>query len=139
MLHVVSWAAFLKAAIGVVVCYYSSLGVLLYRQKLLSLLRGRGKPLLCGLAFILLSTWARAQDGNQGISQANTMMRGYFETGITLVYAIGGVLGLIGAVKVFREWNSGHQQEAYRAAGNWFGSCLFLVLVASVLRSFFGL
>jgi hypothetical protein len=43
---------------------------------------------------------ANAQDGNAGINEANTAVRSYFDTGTNLMYAIGAVLGLIGAVKV---------------------------------------
>jgi len=77
------------------------------------------------------------QDGNAGINSANTLVRGYFNTGITLLYAIGAVVGLIGAVKVFNKWNSG-DQDTSKVAASWFGSCVFLVVVATVLRSFFG-
>jgi hypothetical protein len=77
------------------------------------------------------------QDGNAGINSANTLVRGYFNTGITLLYAIGAVVGLVGAVKVFNKWNSG-DQDTSKVAASWFGSCVFLVVVATVLRSFFG-
>ncbi|RPE11983.1 DUF4134 domain-containing protein [Chitinophaga lutea] len=55
------------------------------------------------IAAILLITGisAQAQDGVAGIEQANEMVREYFDTGITLLYAIGAVLGLVGAVKVY--------------------------------------
>jgi hypothetical protein len=139
MLQAVSWAVFLKAVLAVAICYYSALGVLIYRKRLLVLFRGRGKTLFIGLALTGLAGILRAQDGNAGISQANGLIRGYFQTGTDLMYAIGAVLGLVGAVRVFREWNSGHQQEAYRAATAWFGSCIFLVIVATVIKSFFGI
>lgn len=95
-----------------------------------------------GLAVLLAMSAgiASAQDGNAGISAADTLMRQYYATGITLMYSISGVLALIGAVRVYRVWNSdeGHGQ-AYKAAAAWFGSCIFIVLVATVLHSFFGL
>jgi hypothetical protein len=77
-----------------------------------------------------------AQDGNAGINEANTLVRGYFATGTTLLYAIGAVVGLIGAVKVFNKWNSG-EPDTTKVAAAWFGSCIFLVVVATVLKSFF--
>jgi hypothetical protein len=80
---------------------------------------------------------AQTGDGNAGISQATTLVKGYFATGTTLLYAIGAVVGLVGAVKVFNAWNSGSQETSKMAAG-WFGSCIFLVVVATVLKSFFG-
>jgi len=79
-----------------------------------------------------------AQDGNAGINQANTMVRSYFDTGVNLLYAIGALLGIIGAVKVYRHWVKG-DREAESHATSWFTACIFLVIVATVLRSFFGL
>jgi hypothetical protein len=81
--------------------------------------------------------YSYAQDGNAGINEANTAVRGYFDTGTNLMYAIGAVLGLIGAVKVYQKWNSG-DPDTSRVAAAWFGSCIFLVVVATVLKSFFG-
>src|SRR6478736_1510518 len=80
---------------------------------------------------------AFAQDGNAGITEATMRIRSYFATGTTLMYAIGSVVGLVGAVKVFQKWNSG-DQDTGKVAAAWFGSCVFLVIVATVLRSFFG-
>lgn len=92
----------------------------------------------CFLIALMSSLIARAQDGDAGINQANTMIRGYFNTGVTLLYAIGGLLGLIGAVKVYQKWSHG-DHDTGKVAGAWFGSCIFLVVVATLLRSFFGL
>jgi len=82
--------------------------------------------------------FAQTADGNNGISQANTMVRGYFDTATQLMYAVGAILALIGAVRVYQLWGS-HHGEAGKAAAGWFGSCIFLVVVSTVIRSFFGL
>lgn len=50
---------------------------------------------------------ALAQDGNAGISEATNKVWGYFDTGCDLMYAIGAVVGIMGAVKVFNKWNAG--------------------------------
>ena len=78
-----------------------------------------------------------AQDGNAGINEANTKVRGYFAAGTNLMYAVGAIVGLIGAVKVYQKWNSG-DQDTGKVAAAWFGSCVFLVVVATVIKSFFG-
>jgi hypothetical protein len=99
----------------------------------------KGMPCLKRTTVFFLSVLgisAQAQDGNAGINDAITQLNGYFETGTTLMYTIGAVVGLIGAVKVYQKWNSG-DQDTSRVAASWFGSCIFLVIVASVLRSFF--
>lgn len=82
--------------------------------------------------------FAQTADGNKGISEANTMVRSYFDTATQLMYAVGAILALIGAVRVYQLWGS-HHGEAGRAAAGWFGSCIFLVVVSTVIRSFFGL
>lgn len=88
-------------------------------------------------AFLLIEIVVSAQDGNAGINEANTKVRGYFAAGTNLMYAVGAVLGLIGAVKVYTKWNSG-DPDTSKVAAAWFGSCVFLVVVATVIRSFFG-
>lgn len=81
---------------------------------------------------------AYAQDGNQGIAEATNKVAGYFDTGTDLMYAIGAIMGLVGAVKVYSKWNAGEPDTA-KVATAWFGSCIFLVVVATVLKSFFGI
>lgn len=87
--------------------------------------------------FLLIGTILFAQDGNAGINEANTKVRGYFDAGTNLMYAVGAVVGLIGAVKVYNKWNSG-DPDTGKVAAAWFGSCVFLVVVATVIKSFFG-
>jgi hypothetical protein len=99
----------------------------------------RGKAFVLALSMYCLSyAIAYAQDGNAGINEAATQVKGYFTTGTQLMYAIGAVLGLVGAVKVYQKWNSG-DPDTSKVAAAWFGSCVFLVIVATVLGSFFGI
>ena len=93
---------------------------------------------LSGLAAGLrLWVWAQA-DGDAGLNQANSMVRDYFDTAINLVYGIGGIVGLVGAIRVYIMWSNGEPHMG-RVATAWFGACIFLVVVASVLKSFYGL
>ena len=89
---------------------------------------------------IALSIGATAQtaDGNNGINQATTLVSSYFAAGVNLMYAVGAILGLIGAVKVYQKWSHG-DHDTGKVAAAWFGSCIFLVVVATVIKSFFGL
>jgi len=87
---------------------------------------------------ISLSVVAQTADGNAGITQANTLVRGYYATATNLMYAIGGILGLIGAVRTYSMWVHGDPHTA-RVAAAWFSACIFLVVVATVIQSFFGL
>ena len=89
------------------------------------------------LLFLTARTYAQTGNGTGGISTAASTVSGYFDTACTLLYAIGAIVGLIGAIKVFNSWNSGDPNTNKMAAA-WFGSCVFLVVVATVLKSFFG-
>jgi len=75
-------------------------------------------------------------DGNAGIAEATGLIKGYFSTGVNLMYAIGAVVGLIGAIKVYNKWSAG-EPDTTKVASSWFGACIFLVVVATVLKSFF--
>lgn len=85
---------------------------------------------------LVISMAVNAQDGNAGINSANEQVRSYFDSGTKLMYAIGAILGLIGAVKVYQKWNAG-DGDTGKVAAAWFGSCVFLVVVATVIKSFF--
>ena len=89
------------------------------------------------LSALLNTIIVNAQGGSEGINEANTQVRSYFSAGINLMYAIGALVGLIGALKVFNKWNAG-DHDTGKVAAAWFGSCIFLVVVATVIKSFFG-
>jgi len=102
--------------------------------------RNTSKKLTVTGCMMLACAWfqeAMAQGGSAGIQAANSEVRSYFADGTDLMYAIGALLGLIGAVKVYQKWNSG-DQDTGKVAAAWFGSCVFLVVVATVIKSFFG-
>jgi len=90
------------------------------------------------IVFILVQYQAFSQDGLAGINEANEQVRSYFDAGTQLMYAVGALLGLIGAVKVYQKWNAG-DPDTGKVAAAWFGSCVFLVVVATVIKSFFGI
>ena len=88
-------------------------------------------------AGVRLLVWAQA-DGDAGINQANSMVRTYYDDAVNLMYAIGGVIGLIGAIRVYSMWSNGEPHMG-RVAAAWFSGCIFLVVVATVIKSFYGL
>lgn len=97
-------------------------------------------PSLILLALLLFPPLLYAQtgggNGTAGIQDATTQVTSYFDPLTKLMYAIGAVLGLVGAIKVYSKWNSG-DQDTQKTAVSWFGSMIFLVIVATVVRSFF--
>lgn len=99
------------------------------------------RALKCAIAITVIGlatlSIAYAQDGNAGITEATNKVKSYFSTGANLMLAIGAVSGLVGAVKVYNKWSGGEPDTA-KVASSWFGACIFLVVVATVLKSFFG-
>ena len=86
---------------------------------------------------LLVSMGASAQgNGIGGITEATNMVTSYFDPGTKLIYAIGAVIGLIGGVKVYSKFSKAQRNTAM-AAASWFGACIFLIVAATILRSFF--
>lgn len=95
------------------------------------------KETIVTVLMVLVVSIANAQSGETGITNATQEVRRYFSVGVDLVYAIGAIVGLVGAVKVYNKWSNGEPDTA-KVASSWFGACIFLVVVATVLRGFFG-
>ena len=75
-------------------------------------------------------------NGIAGINEATKMVTSYFDPGTKLIYAVGAVLGLIGGIKVYNKFSSG-DPDTSKTAASWFGACIFLIVAATILRSFF--
>ena len=78
-----------------------------------------------------------AQTGTTGITTATVTLRGYVDPISTLILVIGGIVGFVGAIRVYIRWNNG-EQSTNKEIMSWFGSCIFLALIGVVIRSFFG-
>jgi hypothetical protein len=116
--------------------------ILASRAKKRHAILSRAKT-IAAYAFVLIlasASLASAQGGlaagQKGIEDATSAIADYFDPATKLIYAIGAVAGLIGGFKVFSKWNSG-DQDAQKSAMAWFGSCIFLLVVATALRAFF--
>lgn len=96
------------------------------------------KQILMAVAFVLAATTSVFAQGNglAGINEATSMVTSYFDPGTKLIYAIGAVVGLIGGVKVYGKFSSG-DPDTSKTAASWFGACIFLIVAATILRSFF--
>ncbi|AZA89819.1 MULTISPECIES: DUF4134 domain-containing protein [Chryseobacterium] len=96
----------------------------------------RKKLLLLGLSFLAVTGAFAQGNGTAGINEATQMVTSYFEPATQLIYAIGAVVGLIGGVKVYNKFSSG-DPDTSKTAASWFGACIFLIVAATILRSFF--
>lgn len=97
------------------------------------------KERLAMLTLTLMMTGATAfaqGNGMAGINEATKMVTSYFDPATKLIYAIGAVVGLIGGVKVYNKFSSG-DPDTSKTAASWFGACIFLIVAATILRSFF--
>ena len=95
------------------------------------------KQILFSAALMMAASSAMAQgNGMAGITEATNMVSSYFDRGTKLIYAIGAVVGLIGGVKVYGKFSSG-DPDTSKTAASWFGACIFLIVAATILRSFF--
>ena len=95
------------------------------------------KKIFLFAAFLMAASTAFAQgNGMAGITEATRMVTSSFDPVTKLIYAIGAVVGLIGGVKVYGKFSSG-DPDTSKTAASWFGACIFLIVAATILRSFF--
>lgn len=96
----------------------------------------RKKIVISAVALIMSIPLSAQGNGTAGINEATQMVTSYFEPATQLIYAIGAVVGLIGGVKVYNKFSSG-DPDTSKTAASWFGACIFLIVAATILRSFF--
>ena len=90
------------------------------------------KIMILGAAVTAAASTFAQGNGTAGISEATQMVASYFEPLTQLIYAVG----LIGGIKVYQKFSSG-DPDTSKTAASWFGACIFLIVAATVLRSFF--
>ena len=95
------------------------------------------KKVIASLCAILLVTNTFAQ-GATGIEAASSELQTYFDPLGNMMMILGGIVGLVGAVRVYLKWNAG-DQDVQKAVMGWMGSCIFLVVSGVVVKAFFGL
>ena len=83
-----------------------------------------------------------AQPGGQGngaaaLTQTATTIRGYGVSALTIVMALGVVIGLMGGVRVYSKYHAG-DPDSMKGMMNWFVAALFLVAIGAILTGFFG-
>lgn len=95
------------------------------------------KRILFSVLSMLLSAGVFAQgEGLAGINEATSLMTSYFDPATKLCYAIGAVLGLVGGIKTYGKFSSG-DPDTSKTAASWFFARIFLIVAATILRSFF--
>ena len=75
--------------------------------------------------------------GTTALSEVTTQIAKYIPYVVKLVYAIAGVVAVVGAISVYIKMNN-EEQDVKRSIMMIVGACLFLVAAAQALPLFFG-
>lgn len=76
--------------------------------------------------------------GAAGIDAASSELATYMDPLGNMMMILGGLVGLVGAVRVYLKWNAG-DQDVQKAVMGWMGSCIFLVVSGVIVKAFFGI
>jgi len=79
-----------------------------------------------------------AQSGVNGLNTATSTLKTYVDPTTNIALVIGGLVGIIGGIRVYSKWNGG-DRDINKDLMGWGGSCLFLVLSSLIVKAFFGL
>lgn len=88
----------------------------------------------CGL----LALDATAQPGISEMQQAQQNLRSTFFSAMDFSLVLAGILGIIGAVRIYQNWQMGQPRIDQQVAA-WFFAAFFMVLAGAFLRGVFGL
>jgi len=70
--------------------------------------------------------------------QASSSMHGYYYSFSDFSLVLGAIVGMLGGLRVYLNWQSGRHHIDAQVMG-WFFSSLFLLLCSVFLRGLFGL
>lgn len=96
------------------------------------------KRVLVLCLIVLFTVPLIANAGEAGLNNAANTIKGYWTSVKLLIQAIGGIVGLIGGVRIYNKWVNGDQDINKEIVG-WGGACLFLVIVPEFVNSFFNM
>ena len=74
--------------------------------------------------------------GAAGLTAAASTIKSYIASMTTLSYAIGGVVGIVGGIRIYIKWTSG--DDINKELMGWGGAFVFLMIVPTVVNGFFG-
>ena len=108
--------------------------------------RGRGLPqsrqlLICILFLFSLIAAGFPASGQPGINemqQASQDLAADFFSAFDLSLVIAAILGIIGAVRIYHNWQMGADRIDQQVAA-WFFAAIFMILAGAFLKALFGL
>ncbi len=86
----------------------------------------------------LLALGAMAQPGISEMQQAQQNLRSTFFSALDCSLVLGTIFGIIGAVRVYHNWQMGHPRIDEQVAA-WFFAAFFMVLAGVFLKAVFGI
>ncbi|MDP9042795.1 MAG: DUF4134 domain-containing protein, partial [Bacteroidota bacterium] len=72
------------------------------------------------------------------IENYKTDISGIFQSLSDVILVIGAIVGLVGGIQVFVKWNRG-ERDINKEIAAWGGSCVFLLIMGTILKTAFGL
>ena len=93
-----------------------------------------------GLTALLLLIIAagNAQPGLDEMQQAQQSLTSSFFSALDCSLVIAAIFGILGAVRIFHNWQMGHPRIDQAVAG-WFFAALFMILAGAFLQALFGI
>jgi hypothetical protein len=95
-----------------------------------------------GLLLLISNGALYAQTGaaqmSTAIENSKTDISGIFQSLSDVILVIGAIVGLVGGIQVFVKWNRG-ERDINKEIAAWGGSCVFLLIMGTILKTAFGL
>ncbi|BAU55630.1 DUF4134 family protein [Mucilaginibacter gotjawali] len=86
----------------------------------------------------LLALRASAQPGIDEMQQAQQQLASSFFSAMDFALVLAGLFGIIGAVRIYHNWQLGHPRID-EAVAAWFFAAVFMVMAGAFLRAVFGI
>ncbi|WP_295667640.1 DUF4134 domain-containing protein [uncultured Mucilaginibacter sp.] len=87
---------------------------------------------------LLVITVCDAQPGLDEMQQAQQSLTSSFFSALDCSLVIAAIFGILGAVRIFHNWQMGHPRIDQAVAG-WFFAALFMILAGAFLQALFGI
>lgn len=94
------------------------------------------KALILGIFLLAVSPVFAQSAGATALGNAADDIKSYWSPVKKIIYAVGGVVGFIGGLRIYNKWSNGDQDINKEVVG-WGGACVFLVIVPTFIESFF--
>jgi Domain of unknown function (DUF4134) len=78
------------------------------------------------------------QPGIDEMNQARQSLSSNFFSAVDCAFVLAGILGIIGALRIYHNWQLG-RQGINEEVSAWFFAALFMVLAGAFLRAVFGI